>query len=326
MNGSHLLEVENLSISYRNRNGQVHRAIDHVSFGLRAGEMLAILGESGSGKSTVALAAAGMLAANARLDSGLIYFRGASIFALPERELRRIRGRHIAVMYQEPASALNPFLKVGDQVAEVLRSHFDIRGQALRSSAEEAMRLAGLSDVRRFYASYPHELSGGQRQRAVLAQALCCRPALLIADEPTTSLDTVTQAELLLLFKKLRTDLGLSIIMVTHDPTTLTGLADRVIVMYAGSLVEESRFTELATGSRHPYTKHLLASIPDPWHAAQSPASNPVPRCAPATGLPVIGCPFEPKCPNRTLSCRTTPPPEIQLEGGGRVRCLLYGG
>jgi ABC-type dipeptide/oligopeptide/nickel transport system ATPase component len=232
--------------------------VEGVTFDLS--QTVGVLGESGSGKTSIALAIAGLLNPNARIESGSILFCGTDLLRAPARRRSELQ-RRIGFIYQDPSAVLNPFLTVGDQVAEVARLF--LRGRrAIRDAAEETMCQAGLPDAARLYDRYPHELSGGQKQRIVFAQALIGRPALLVADEPTSSLDTVVQCSLLQLLRRLQTSLGLSLLFITHDPTVLSPLNGRVIVLQEGRIVESGELAEVATRPRHPYTRSLIESIP----------------------------------------------------------------
>jgi ABC-type glutathione transport system ATPase component len=256
-----LLQVRDLTIHYRERNGTERRALAGVGFDLNPGETLGLLGESGCGKTTLALALIGLLPDSAHVASGSIRLRGREILRADERLLREIRGTQVSLIFQEPDSALNPVLRAGDQVAEVIRAHTGWKGRRCRQLSEAALADVRLSDAG-IYHAYPHQLSGGQRQRVVIAQALCCKPALLIADEPTSALDNTTQAEILLLLRELKERLHLAILFITHNPDLLAGFADRVLVMYAGRIVEEGTFAQIRWDPRQPYTQGLLRSIP----------------------------------------------------------------
>ena len=245
-----LLQVSHLSVEYHARPNQVHRALNDLTFAISAGEVIGIIGESGSGKSTLALALLRLLPECGKISTGSILFQGHDLLQLDEKRLQSVRGSEMALISQEPAMALNPCLRVGDQICEVMRAHRPGSKIERRQSAEKLLLDVGLTDVQRVYSAYPHELSGGQQQRVAIAQALSCSPALLIADEPTSALDVTTQAELLVYLKKLKSDLGRAILMITHDIATLAGLADRVFVLHAGELVEEGSFARISKTPR----------------------------------------------------------------------------
>jgi ABC-type glutathione transport system ATPase component len=257
-----LLRVSKLSVQFSDSANRLHQVLHNVSFTLNEGEGVAIVGESGVGKTTLALAIAGLLPVSSS-QSGAIEFRGRGLTGLREAEWQGIRGGQIGIVFQEPALALNPVMRVGRQIEEVIRAHVRCNMQEMRARAEQVMRDVRLEDIGRFYDSYPHELSAGQRQRVVIAQAICCEPSLLIADEPTASLDTVTQAEILRLLRNLRRRSGMALLLITHDPTILTGLADRIIVIHEGRLVEEGLFPDVCLSPTDGYTRHLFASIPN---------------------------------------------------------------
>jgi ABC-type dipeptide/oligopeptide/nickel transport system ATPase component len=256
-----LLQVRDLTIYHRERNGTERPALAGVSFDLNPGETLGLLGESGCGKTTLALALVGLLPDSARVTSGSIRLEGCEILHAHERELRKIRGTQVSLIFQEPETTLNPVLRAGDQVAEVVRAHTGWKRRRCRLEAEAALEKVRLSDAG-IYDAYPHQLSGGQRQRVVIAQALARKPALLIADEPTSALDNTIQAEILRLLKELKERFRLAILFITHNPDLLAGFSDRVLVMYAGRIVEEGAFAQVRWAPRHPYTQGLLRSIP----------------------------------------------------------------
>ena len=254
-----LLEVRNLAISYRARSGGPHRALTEVNLEIAPGRVLGLVGGSGSGKTTLALAILGLLPSNAHIDSGGIFFRGIDLLGAGDHALQRIRGAQISIIFQEPATALNPVLRVGEQIADVIAAHTACSRGQCREIAKERMRELQLCDVQTMYDAYPHELSGGQRQRIAIAQAFACRPALVVADEPTTALDSITQAGILRLIKHLVTTTGVAMILITHDPALLQNLADRMAVLDAGTLVEEGAFRDVCERPVHPYTASLLA-------------------------------------------------------------------
>lgn len=256
-----MLEVRGLCINYRIRRESPFQAIDNVTFAVKAGEVVAVVGESGSGKTTLALAIARLLPENATITAGSILFQGHDMRQLPEQELEKIRGAQIAMVSQEPAAALNPFLCIGDHVTEALRAHRNWDKQRRREAAYALLQEVQLHDTQHIYNAYPHELSGGQRQRAAIAQALACRPTLLIADEPTTAVDATTQVQILGLLKQLRTRMGMAMLIITHDPAALVGFADRMMVIHQGQIVENGIFSKVCRRPLHPYTGLLLSSM-----------------------------------------------------------------
>jgi ABC-type dipeptide/oligopeptide/nickel transport system ATPase component len=266
-----LLAVRNLTVDYLSQGNCTHRAIDDVSFDLAPGQTLGLLGESGCGKTTLALAILGLIAPGARISGGSVCFRSEEILKAGEHRLQCIRGAEASIIFQDPALSLNPVMRVGDQVAEVVRAHTRTRRRDCRSAAEAALAEVHLAGSR-FYSAYPHQLSAGQQQRVAIAQALVCAPSLLIADEPTSALDNPIQAEIIDLIKDLRRRLGLAVLFITHNPGLLLGFADRVVVMHAGRVVEEGACDQVLINPKHPYARGLLGSIPPP------PRENPVTR------------------------------------------------
>lgn len=238
--------------------------VDGVSLDVSVGETVGIVGESGSGKTTLALSILGLLPPRARTASGSIRLRGQELLGLPESRLEGLRGAEISVVFQEPGIALNPVMRVGDQVAEVLRAHRPWSLGRCREEANGLLAQVGLPEPERLARAYPHELSGGQQQRVTIAQAIACRPALVVADEPTSALDSTTRAEILALLRDLKDRLSLALLLVTHDLGTLAAIADRVLVMYAGRIVEEGPLGRVCREPLHPYTRALLASVPRP--------------------------------------------------------------
>jgi peptide/nickel transport system ATP-binding protein len=320
-----LVQVRNLTIQLGSTSAAV---VDQVSFDIGPGETVALLGESGCGKTTLALALTRLLPQTARAVSGSIRFRGRDLLQIDECELQKVRGAEISTIFQEPGTALNPVMRVGDQIIEVLRAHTKRTHRRCREEAESLLRQVLLSDPH-IYSAFPHQLSKGECQRVVIAQALACKPAFLIADEPTSALDNTTQAQLLALLKEMKDRLRLALLFITHNPLLLAGIADRVLIMYAGRIVEEGRLAQLLRQPRHPYTKGLLRSIP-PLSEKQAHvrrASLPtIPGVPPELGHLAKGCPFEPRCPERLGICVTQDPEQVQIEDGVRVRCFKYGG
>jgi oligopeptide/dipeptide ABC transporter ATP-binding protein len=323
-----LLQVRNLTVQFFNDGGLDRRAVDNVSFDIGVGETVGLLGESGCGKTTLALALTRLLSQTTRAISGSVRFRGKDLLLADECELQKVRGAEISIVFQEPGMALNPVMRVGHQIVEVLRAHTNWTRQHCQEEAESLLRQVRLSNAN-IYTAYPHELSGGESQRVVIAQALGCKPSLLIADEPTAALDNTTQAQLLALLKEMKERLNLALFFITHNPLLLAGIADRVLIMYAGRIVEEGALAQVLQQPRHPYTRGLLRSIP-PLPGRHAPA--------PRASLPTIGggpperahvgkgCPFEPRCPERISICVTRDPEQVKIEDGVRVRCFRYGG
>jgi oligopeptide/dipeptide ABC transporter ATP-binding protein len=320
-----LLQVRDLTIHFGSTSAP---AVDRANFDMGPGETVGLLGESGCGKTTLGLALIRLLPAVARIARGSIRFRGREMLLENERQLQKIRGVELSIIFQEPQMALNPVMRVGDQITEVLRAHTNWNRHRRREETESLLRQVQLSESR-IYSAYPHQLSGGECQRVVIAQALACKPFFLIADEPTSALDNTTQAEVLVLLKELKERLGLALLFITHNPLLLAGIADRVLIMYAGRIVEEATLTQISSQPHHPYTEALLRSIPPlPGSYAHAQKS----RLPSIAGIPPDfahlgkGCPFEPRCADRMEACAMRDPEEVQIEGGARVRCLRYGG
>ncbi len=314
-----VIEVEGLGIEFAGTGGSV-RVVDGVSFRIARGEVLALVGESGCGKSLTALSLLGLLPPGARMASGSIRFEGRELARLPPAELREIRGNRIAMVFQEPMTALNPVMTVGAQVAEALRLHAGLGRRAAWRRAAELLAGVGLPDPERRCREYPHQLSGGQRQRVMIAMAVACDPALLIADEPTTALDVTVQAQVFELLRKVTVQRGRSLLLITHDLGIVYENADRVAVMYAGRVVEEARRDALFARPLHPYTQMLLGAIPA--------RSEPGERLAVIPGQvppPVEwgeGCRFADRCPLAIAECRGERPGLREVDHGRRVACI----
>jgi ABC-type glutathione transport system ATPase component len=253
-----LLQIQSLSVRYRSGETEAHDAVAGIGFDIAPGEVVGLMGESGCGKSTAALAILGLLDVRDCAVSGSVQFRGQELRSMDERLLQKIRGAHISLVSQEPGISLSPVMQVGDQIAEVLRAHKDWGGRHCRAEAKRWLARVGLVPANRFYSAFAHQLSGGQLQRVILAQALACEPELVIADEPTASLDARNQAEFLTLLRDLRAQSGISVLLISHAPEIQAALADRVLVMHAGRLVEEGTFGDLYRNASHPYTQALL--------------------------------------------------------------------
>lgn len=322
--GSPLLDVRGLCVEFPRRDGQGKlQVIRDLSFRLESGEIVGLVGESGSGKSTAALALLGLIPPPGTQCSGEIRFAGQAIEELNERELRRIRGAGIGFVFQEPMTALHPTLTLGSQLVEAIRAHSPIAPRAARRRAAELLDLMGIASLDRRLRDYPHQLSGGQRQRALLALALAAGPRLLIADEPTSALDTVIQAQILALLARLRRELGLAILFITHDLAIVAELCDRALVMYAGELVESISVPALRERAEHPYSRGLIAAVPV---LGRPPARGHVPSLpgqVPEAGELPPGCAFHPRCPERRAGCDTTAPPWVTTRPGEGARCVL---
>jgi ABC-type glutathione transport system ATPase component len=259
-----LLAVKNLNVVYHSSDANRQRAVENVSFDISAGEILGLMGESGCGKTSIALALLGLLSEEQAQASGSIKFRGTELLTMEQKALRAVRGAGISMVFQEPGIALNPVMRVREQVAEVIHAHRKLKWETCRADAELALIRVGLPNTQRIFSAYPHQLSGGQRQRVVLAQALACDPALVIADEPTASVDARSQEELLSLLRELQRDLGVAILLISHSAEVQARLADRLMVMEQGRIVEQGRFEELYRNPSHASTRAMLRTGPVP--------------------------------------------------------------
>ncbi len=321
-----VLGVADLSVAYDGGPGPPTAVLAGVGFELAAGEALGVLGESGCGKTTLCLTLLGLLPPGGAVTGGTVRFEGQELLALQEERLRRLRGSRLSMIFQEPGLALNPCLKVGEQIADVLVTHRALPRRRARSVVLDLLERVRFPDPERVFRSYPHELSGGQRQRVVMAQALVCEPALVIADEPTASLDAVTEGELVALLRGLLRESGTALLFVSHNPAVLAALADRLAVMYAGRLVELGGREEVLADPLHPYTRALLGCLPPA--AATGGERRPLPTIrgsAPDPAAPPPGCAFEPRCPDRRPDCSLRPPALARQPAGRRVACILYG-
>jgi len=314
-----LLVVEGLRTYFTLESGLV-RAVDDVSFNLDDGEALGIVGESGCGKTTTALSLVRLLPANARIVGGSVRLLGIDLLSKSEAALQRYRWREISVIFQGAMNALNPVTRVGDQIAEPIEQRLGRSAKEAKARADELLELVGIPHRRA--GAYPHELSGGMRQRAMIAMALACDPAIVIGDEPTTALDVMVQAQILQLLERLREELGLSLILITHDLSVVAETCDRVLVMYAGRVAEEGSVRRVFTNPRHPYTQKLLGAFPN-IHADRR-TLEVIPGSPPDLRTPPTGCRFHPRCPVAMEVCSTVEPPEARLADGTRVFCHLY--
>jgi oligopeptide/dipeptide ABC transporter ATP-binding protein len=315
-----LLDVRDLRVSFPSGTGRV-APVDGVSFAIGRGETLALVGESGSGKSLTSLALLQLIPAPGRIDPGSAVRLGdVDLMTLRGEALRRIRGRRIGMVFQDPAASLNPVLTIGDQISETILAHLPLSAREARGRTEGLLAEVGLSDGTARYGSYPHQLSGGMRQRVMIAIALAAEPELLIADEPTSALDVTVQAQILELLDRLKLARGMAMLLITHDLGVVAGRADRVAVMYAGQIVEEAPTPRLFGQPAHPYTRGLLASLPR-LRGPKLPLVA-IPGTVPVPGEWPAGCRFHPRCPQAMPAC-TQDPPVVQLTGGVSTRCWL---
>jgi oligopeptide/dipeptide ABC transporter ATP-binding protein len=315
-----VLRVANLTTVFDTASGPVP-AVDDVSFEIRAGETLGLVGESGSGKSVTALSLMRLVQPPGRIAGGRLLFKGRDLLALDEASMCAVRGADIALVFQEPMTALNPVFRVGDQIAEALIVHGRGTKREARAKAVELLRSVRIPNPEARVSDYPHQLSGGMRQRVMIAIALACQPSLVIADEPTTALDVTIQAEILDLLREMRSALGLALLLITHDLGIVAETADRVAVMYAGRIVETGGVRDVLRRPQHPYTRGLLASIPGGRPGERLHAID---GAVPMLGALPPGCAFNPRCPDRFAPCTIAPPPEYAVGPEQTARCYLH--
>ncbi len=320
MSDTPLLQVKNLTTSFVTDSGEVH-AVNGVSFNLDRGRVLGIVGESGSGKSVTAYSIMRILSDNGRVESGQVLFDGKDILQTSENEMRQFRGERISIIFQDPMTSLNPVFTVGSQLSEAIRLHTDRTRAQAKARALELLRLVGVNEPDKRLRQYPHQLSGGMRQRVMIAMALACEPDILIADEPTTALDVTIQAQILELMRSLQKQLGMAIIMITHDLGVIAEMCDEIIVMYAGSICERGTAEEIFYNPRHAYTKGLLRSIPRMTDVHE--------KLVPIAGSPVDllnlpeGCAFASRCDHAMRICLSELPQELPINDDHLASCWL---
>ena len=313
-----VLSISGLTVSFPGPAGRM-RVIEDVSLTIGRGEIVGLVGESGSGKSVTALAVMRLLAPTARVDAGAVHLGERDLAKLSSDELLRVRGAEMAMVFQEPMTSLNPLFRAGFQIGETLQAHLGLSRAEAHARAITLMRAVGIPAPEQRVDDYPHQLSGGMRQRVMIAMAMACSPKVLLADEPTTALDVTIQAQILTLVRRLRDDTGMGVLLITHDLGVVAGMANRVVVMYAGLVMEEAPVRALYAAPLHPYTRLLLKSIPRVGIKAarlhQIAGTTPPPSRFPA------GCRFHPRCPDAIDQCRSQLPPLETLADGRRVRC-----
>jgi oligopeptide transport system ATP-binding protein len=323
MNGDNILEVKDLRISFGTYAGEV-QAVRGVSFDVRRGETLAIVGESGSGKTVTAKSLMRLLPeANTRIKGGEAIFEGQDLLKLSERQMQNVRGSKIAMVFQDPMTSLDPTMKIGKQIEESLKKHLGLSGRRATERAVELLKLVGIPNPEDRVKQYPHQFSGGMRQRVVIAIALACDPQILIADEPTTALDVTIQAQILELLRELQEQLGMSVILITHDLGVVAHTAHRIAVMYAGKVVETGTLREIFYNPQMPYTWGLLASIPLPT-ADRGKELIPIPGSPPDMLDPPNGCPFTPRCPYAMRICSEEMPGYTTFSPEHKAACWLH--
>jgi oligopeptide/dipeptide ABC transporter ATP-binding protein len=317
-----LLQVEDLQVVFPGERGEV-AVVDRLGFEMRRGELLGLVGESGAGKSLTALALLRLVPAPGRITGGSVRLGGQNLLGLPESTMRSVRGGRIAMVFQEPQAALNPVFTVGAQIVETIRAHRQLSRREAKAEALRLLELVAMPDPAQRLRSYPHQLSGGQRQRAMLAVALAGEPELLVADEPTTALDVTIQAQILDLLQRLRRELGLSVLLITHDLAVVAETCDRVCVLYAGRLVEDAPVEDLFRAPAHPYTRALLRALPKLGAPAARGAMPSIPGRVPEPGDRWRLCAFHPRCGEALARCAEEPPALRWMAARHRARCLL---
>jgi oligopeptide transport system ATP-binding protein len=309
-----ILDVRGLKTVFRTRGGEIH-AVNAVSFHLMPGELLGVVGESGSGKSVTMMSLIGLLPSPpAEVREGAVMLDGRDILKISAEELRQLRGAKVGFVFQDPMTSLNPVFTVGMQIMEPLREHKGLTGAAAEARAVELLELVGIPDARKRLKSYPHQFSGGMRQRVMIAIALACDPDVLIADEPTTALDVTIQAQILELVRELRQKLGMAIVWITHDLGVIAGIADRVMVMYAGQVVEQAPVAQLFANPQHPYTRALLKTVPS-ISGARAARLQVIEGQPPILGAAPTACPFRPRCGHALAVCAQENPARRSLDG-----------
>ncbi len=317
-----LLTVENLKVEFKTRDGSVE-PLNGISFDMEAGEILGIVGETGSGKSVTAQAIMGLLPfLDGRVSAGRIFFKDQDLLTISEQMYQQLRGNQISLISQNPMTSLDPVYRVGDQIVEGLKLHMDITRDAAEKRAVEVMTSLGIPNSAKVFGQYPHQLSGGLKQRIVIAMGLCADPRLLIADEPTTALDVTVQAQIIELFKQTTLERNIGLIMITHDLGIISHLCDRVVVMYAGTLVETGPVTSIFTDPGHPYTRALLGCIPKLGMTDRSLAA--IPGNVPSVRTFPEGCRYHPRCPEARPLCKEIVPKTQTLKNNTRVKCHQF--
>ena len=319
-----LLSIADLTVEFPTDHGPA-RAVDRVSLAVTRGEVLGVVGESGCGKSMTALSVLRLVPSPGRITSGEIRFVGQDLLSLPLRALQALRGRKIAMIFQEPMTALNPVLTVGEQIAEMLRLHLRVSRSEAKTRAIELLRLVRIPSPEKRWSEYPHQLSGGMRQRVMIAMAVSCEPDLVFADEPTTALDVTVQAQILDLLADLRERLGMAMVLISHNLGVIAQVAHHVAVMYAGRIVEHTTTTRLFSDPQHPYTRGLLGSLPSLDGRGRRGRLIAIPGTVPSLGASLHGCAFAPRCPLAIDVCRREDPPLETKRPGHLARCWVVG-
>ncbi|MDN5343325.1 MULTISPECIES: ABC transporter ATP-binding protein [Oceanotoga] len=314
-----IIDLKNLTISFKEKKSELI-AVNDVSFGIKKGEILGLVGESGCGKTVTSLAILKLISKNAQIKKGEILYRDKNLLNLSEKELKKIRGKNISMIFQEPMSSLNPLLKVGNQIKEIINIHRIGDKKDNKDKVIKLMKNVGLASPENTYNKYPHELSGGQRQRIMIAIAIANNPDLIIADEPTTALDVTIQAQIIELLKGINENKKSSILFISHDLALIKEMSNRIIIMYAGFIVEEAETKELFNNTLHPYTKGLLESIPEP--SKKGSKLNTIKGKVADSKQRLIGCPFKERCPISVEKCFIKLP-DLKEKNGHKVRCFM---
>lgn len=317
---SHLLEVKGLTTAFKGDYGMTV-SVDHIDFHVDKGEAVCIVGESGCGKSVTSLSLMGLLSRGGQVIDGTILFEGQNLLSMSEKELDKVRGDQMTMIFQDPLTSLNPVFTIGTQITESIRTHMGLSKEEAKKRGEKLLEKVGMPDPKGTMKKYPHTLSGGMRQRVMIAMALACNPKLLIADEPTTALDVTIQAQIMKLLKELQKENGMSIIMITHDIGVVANMADRVLVMYAGQLIEEAPVKELFKNPKHPYTQALLDSVPTIKDSADRELEA-IPGIVPESYDDIPGCRFFDRCKYRKPQC-AQPQKDYEFTPGHRAKCIV---
>lgn len=318
----HILEVTNLTTAFRGDYGE-SISVDHVDFYVDKGEAVCIVGESGCGKSVTSLSIMGLLKKGGAVIDGSVLFEGKNLSAMTEKEMDQVRGNEMTMIFQDPLTSLNPVFTIGSQITESIRIHLNLTKEESRKRAVEILRKVGMPEPEAVMKKYPHTLSGGMRQRAMIAMALSCNPKLLIADEPTTALDVTIQAQIMKQLKELQQEMGMSMILITHDIGLVAQMADRVYVMYAGQMIEHAATQEIFKHPKHPYTQALLATVPSIYDTSERKLFS-IPGIVPEKYDTIAGCRFADRCPHALAKCRAYEGNEILPEGHTVRCCRVY--
>ena len=316
---SHLLEVEGLTTAFKGDYG-TNVMVDHVGFHVDKGETVCIVGESGCGKSVTSLSIMGLLARNGKVTEGTVLFDGLNLLSLTEKEMDKVRGNQITMIFQDPLTSLNPVFTVGNQITESIKTHMELPDKDAKARAEMLLAKVGMPDAKGTMRKFPHMLSGGMRQRVMIAMALSCNPKLLIADEPTTALDVTIQAQIMKLIKELQQENDMSVILITHDIGLVAQMADRVLIMYAGQLIEEAPVRELFRSPKHPYTQALLGTVPTIQDSADRQLVS-IPGIVPENYDDIAGCRFAKRCQYYMHDC-DRPQKDYEYSPGHTAKCI----